>query len=257
MNDKKLLSEIRYSINLKIVGLIFLLVVGFQISLYFEPEIEGFLLSDLFDLLGPLIVSLGGFFVSKKYGFSNIFGKSYFALGLGMFFLFLGELTYMYYEYVLETDPYPSFADIFYFLMYPLLIFHLQKNIRFFNGKFSIWAKILFIAIPVITTSSYVFFSLSELESIVFDFLYGLVFVLATSITLSLAVMGGIVFRQNILLTTWILLAASIFLMTVADVWYYHIEIFGLYDYTNPVNSLWIASYCFMAYALFKYLKAI
>lgn len=257
MNSRRLLSEIRFSINFKIITMILLLVAGYQISLYLEPEIEGFLLSDIFNLLGPLIVSLAGFFVSVKYGFSNIFGKSYFALGLGMIFLFLGDFTYMYYEYVLETDPYPSFADIFYFLTYPLLIFHLQKNIRFFKGKLNIWAQILLAAIPTIIVSSYVFFSLNELDVIVFDFVYGLIFVLASSITLSLAVLGGIIFRQNILMTTWILLAFSILLMTIADVWYYHIEIFGMYDYTNPINSLWIASYCFMAYALFKHLKAI
>ena len=237
--------------------MILLLVLGYQILLYLEIEIEGFLLSDIFNLLGPLIVSLAGFFVSKKYGFSNIFGKSYFSLGLGMFFLFLGEFTYMYYEYVLDTDPYPSFADIFYFLLYPFLIFHLQKNIRFFKGSIGRWEKALIITIPATIVSSYVFFSLSELREIVFDFTYGLVFVAASSITLSLAVLGVIVFRQNILVTTWILLAASIFLTTIADVWYYHIEIFGMYDYTHPINSLWIAAYCFMAYALFKHLKAI
>ena len=137
------------------------------------------------------------------------------------------------------------------------MIFHLQKNIRFFKGKLNIWAQILLAAIPTIIVSSYVFFSLNELDVIVFDFVYGLIFVLASSITLSLAVLGGIIFRQNILMTTWILLAFSILLMTIADVWYYHIEIFGMYDYTNPINSLWIASYCFMAYALFKHLKAI
>lgn len=257
MNDKRILSEIRYSISIKTLGLLFLLVIGYHFSLYLEPETKGFFLSDFFTLLGPLIVSLAGFFVSKKYGFSNIFGKSYFALGLGMFFLFLGELTYMYYEYVLETDPYPSFADIFYFILYPFLIFHLQKNIRFFKDCLNPWVKIIIIAIPATITLIYVLFSLSELNAIVFDFAYGLIFVIASSVTLSLAVLGGIVFRQNVLVTTWILLSTSIFLTTVADVWYYHIEIFDMYANTHPINSIWVASYCFMAYALFKHLKAI
>lgn len=257
MSDRKLLSESRFSINKKIIGMIFLLIVGYQTSLYLEIEIDGFLVSDIINLLAPLTVSFAGFFVSKKYGVSNIFGKSYLALGLGMFFLFLGEFTYMYYEYVLEIDPYPSFADVFYFLLYPLLIFHLQKNIRFFSDSLPVWTKIMLIAITTIITSSYALVSLSELDVIVFDFVYGLVFVIASSITLSLAVLGVIVFRQNVLVTTWILLAVSIFLTTVADVWYYHIEIFGMYDYTHPINSLWFASYCFMAYALFKHLKAI
>lgn len=257
MNNRKLLSDVRFSINPKIIGLIFLLVIGFQILLYLGPDIDGFLVTDLFNLFGPLIVSVAGIFVSIKYGFSNIFGKSYFALGLAMLFLFMGEATYIYYENVLKEDPYPSFADGFYFMMYPLLMFHLQKNIRFFSDKPSTRAKILLAAVPVIITSSYVFFSLDGIEEGIFDFAYGLVFVIASSITASLAVYGGIVFRQNVLGTTWILLAVGIFLTTVADVWYYHFEIFGMYDYTHPINSIWIASYCFMTYALFKHLKAV
>lgn len=257
MTEKELLSEKRFSISFKILGLIFLLILGYQSSLYFEPEIEGFLLSDLFNLLGPLVVAFGSFFVSKSYGFSNIFGKSYFVLGLGMIFYFLGDFTYMYYEYVLETDPYPSFADIFYFLIQPALIYHLQKNIRFFKDSIHTGVKILIICIPIIVVLSYVISSLYELDEFVFDFVYGLVFVSASSITLSLAILGGIVFRQNVLINTWFLIAGAIFLSTIADVWYYHMEIYGLYDYTNPVNSLWIASYCFLTYALFKHLKAI
>lgn len=257
MTERELLSENRFSISLKIIALIFLLILGYQTSLYFEPEIEGFLLSDLFNLLGPLIVAFGSFIVSKKYGFSNIFGKAYFALGLGMSFYFLGDLVYMYYEYFLEIDPYPSFADVFYFLIQPLLIYHLQKNIRFFKDRLGITTKILIICIPVIAILSYVFFSLPALDELVFDFVYGLVFVSASSITLSLAILGGIVFRRNVLVNTWFLIAVGIFLSTIADVWYYHTEIFGSYDYTHPVNSLWIASYCFLTYALFKHLKAI
>lgn len=257
MNDKKLFYEKKFLINLKVIGLIFLLVLGYQISLYFKPEFAGFLLSDLFNLLGSLIVAFGSFLVSKKYGFSNIFGKAYFALGLGMLSFFLGDLTFMYYEYFLEIDPYPSFADVFYFLIPPFMIYHLQKNIRFFKDTLGISTKILIISIPVIVVFSYVFFSLPELDEVIFDFFYGLVFVSAASITLTLAILGGIVFRHNVLFNTWFLIATGIFLSTVADVWYYHLEIFGLYDYTHPVNSLWIASFCFLTYALFKHLKAI
>lgn len=257
MSNRKILSEKRFSVNSKIIAFICLLVLGYQVSLYSEYDIDGFLLSDVFTLLGPLSVSVACFFVSKKYGFSNIFGKAYFSFGLGMFFYFLGEFTYMYYEYMLEIDPYPSFADVFYFLKYPFLIFYLQKNIRFFNDGVSVAAKIFLVVISLVAILSYLFFSLGALETAVLDSTYGLIFVSFSSATLSLAVFGVIVFRQNILITTWMLLAIAIFLSTVADVWYYHMEIFNMYDYTHPINSLWIASYCFMAYALFKHLKAL
>ena len=58
-------------------------------------------------------------FVAKRYKGSEIFGVTYAALGIGFLFLFVGDTIYNYYEYILDEDPYPSIADIF-FLIYPV-----------------------------------------------------------------------------------------------------------------------------------------
>jgi hypothetical protein len=50
---------------------------------------------------------------------------------------------------------------------------------------------------------------------------------------------------------------AGIAIGIVGDVWYYYLEIFGQYDETHVVNSMWIVSYMVVAYALYKHRKTI
>ena len=48
--------------------------------------------------------------------------RAWFLLGLGSFFVFLGEVTWTYLENILQIEPFPSIADIFFLGFYPLLL---------------------------------------------------------------------------------------------------------------------------------------
>jgi hypothetical protein len=70
-----------------------------------------------------------------------------------------------------------------------------------------------------------------------FDFYFGLLYVMPSSVMLSLSILGALVFRSSILGIPWLLIATGITIFTIADVWYYYLELFELYDGTHPVNS--------------------
>ena len=76
---------------------------------------------------------------------------------------------------------------------------------------------------------------------------------------LELAILGMIIFRNNILNTTWVIIALGIFLDTLADVWEsYELVVFSKgFDFTHTYNVLWIASFMMIVYALFKHKKAL
>lgn len=76
---------------------------------------------------------------------------------------------------------------------------------------------------------------------------------------LELAILGMIIFRNNILNTTWSLILIGLFLDTLADIWEsYELIVFSkVYDFTHVYNMLWIASFMIIAYALFKHKKAL
>ncbi len=251
-------EKIDSPINYKFLILIVLSAILFQFALTFVFTTDySDLIISIVSLINPLVVAVVGFFLAYRYKGSLVFGKSYLFLSLGFFSLFVAEVVYSVYDLVLDIEPYPSIADIFFFAYIPLLIAHLILNIRFFQPSTKNITKIWVSITPIIITASYVLLSLSEIGEVNFDFYYGSVFVAATSIALALTILGTRIFKEGALGKTWLILLLGIFALTFADDWYYYLEISGDYDLTHPVNTFWYAGYWIIAYALLKHKKTI
>jgi hypothetical protein len=246
-------------LNYKMLGLIAGLIAAFQLSLSFGlavPISDRFGTTELIQLVTPLIPSIFAFLVARRYWGSEVFGKAYLALGLAYLMTFIGEIVWNYYVVVLQEEPYPSIADIFFFAWYPFAIYHLVKNSFYFKRRLDISTKIWLTMIPIVIVSVYSYLAF-ESGGLTFDFYYGLIFVAATSVSLSFAILGASVFRYSVLKTVWLLLVLGIMINSIADVWYYYLEIFGQYDEKHVVNSMWIAGFMIVAYALYKHRKTI
>jgi hypothetical protein len=131
------------------------------------------------------------------------------------------------------------------------------KNILYFKRRFDILTKIWLILIPVAIVSIYAYLGSEADLWYTFDLYYGSIFVAATSTTLSFAILGMLIFRHTMLGIVWLLLALGIMINSVADVWYYYLELFEQYGETHVVNSMWIMGYVIVAYALYKHTKLI
>jgi hypothetical protein len=252
-------QSLEHPLNYKMLGVIVGLGVSFQLSLFFGfavPISGTFDTVSLIELVAPGIPSIFAFLVARRYWGSEVFGKAYFALGMAFLMTFIGEIVWSYYTVVLQEDPYPSIADIFFFAFFPFAIYHLVKNSLYFKRRLDISTKILVTMIPIVIVSVYSYLAF-EGSGLTFDFYYGLIFVAATSVTLSFAILGASVFRYSILGTVWLLLALGLMINSVADVWYYYLELFEEYDEKHVVNSMWIVGYMIVAYALYKHRKTI
>ena len=256
-------EHLKNPINYKILVLIFVSVLTFQSILYFIPESEHekyeFVIS-VISFVNPLATSIASFVVWKWYGGSLVFGRAYFFLGMGYFMVFTAELTYLIYDLVLNIDPYPSVADVFFFALYPFTLIHLILNIKFFKLKILQTEKKWLFIIPIFIIITYVGFSIlstsGESEDYIsFDFFYGLVFTIGSAVTLAFAIVGAKIFREGALGTVWLLLVIGILVNTIGDVWYYHLEIFEQYNLMHPVNIFWYSSYWLMVYALYRHKK--
>ncbi len=251
-------SALQTPISGKILGLIAALAIVYLAYLSFVPlDDEGFEISDYFYSIGAFACGVVALLVSKRYWGSTVFGKAYLALAIAYFLLFVGDVAYNYIDLVLNEDPYPSPADGF-FLLFPVFaIFHLVTNIRYFKRDIDIPTKVFIAAIAVGITLSFVYFFYEDTGETNFDFWYGTLFVAIEAPIFALAVLGAMVFRHSVLGTAWLLLAIGIFIFTLADIWYYYIEWFGMYTGNHPVNVLWILSFMVIVYALIKHQKAI
>ena len=65
--------------------MIFAVSVGFYVTSLFTDSLDLSLITRIGIVLTPLAVSASCFLLSKNYGNSKIFGKSYLLLGLGFF----------------------------------------------------------------------------------------------------------------------------------------------------------------------------
>ena len=253
-------DKIKNSIDYKAFIGVAILVISFHVFIsYFTIPDNADMIVSIFSFVNPFIVMISGFFVAKKYRGSKIFGKSLLALSFGFLSIFLAEVTYMIYDIVYNIEPYPSIADVFFFMLYPLLLIYLFLNIKFFTSEISKRAKIWIILMPFLVLLGYSILSTFEAEISIFefDFYYGIIFVYIVTLTLSVAVVGAFVFKEGVIGKAWVVLVYGILLLTIGDIWYYNLELFGEYELTHPVNMFWYAGYWVIVYALYKHKKII
>lgn len=253
-------DKIKSSFDYKAIIGIAVLVISFHVTVnYFVTPDDSDLIVSIFSFVNPLIVAIIGFYVAYRYGRSQVFGKSYIALSLGFLSIFLAEVTYMVYDIIYNIEPYPSIADVFFFLLYPCLLIYLFLNIRFFIPKLGKLAKSWIIIMPLATLLGYSILSTTEAEISIleFDFYYGIIFVYAVTLTLSVAIVGAFILKAGVIGKAWIILVSGILLLTIGDIWYYNLELFERYDLTHPVNMFWYAGYWAVTYALIKHKKTI
>ncbi len=132
-----------------------------------------------------------------------------------------------------------------------MISIYLIFNIRFFAPKTQLWEKITVGIIPVAITLVYL--SLTISEELSFDFYYGMVFVIATSIALGLAVYAARIFKEGLLGTAWLILVIGLLMLVGGDIWYYYIELFEGYSLEHIVNLFWYGGYLVILYALYKH----
>jgi hypothetical protein len=249
-------NKLEDKINYKIIILIIVVAVSFQLFLYFlDDEGKQDLITSTISVINPLATSIAGFSITNRYRSSKTFGKAYFALGCGYLSATLGEILYFIFVF-LKIETFPSIIDIFFFIMYPFILLHLIICIRFFKPRISSLELVWIILTPIAITTVYIASSYAEAE-VDAGFYFGIVYVVEPAIVLPLAILGAKVFKGGIIGTSWIILVVAIITLAIGDIWYSYLEIFNMYNLMHPVNVFWYAGYWLVVYALYKHKKSI
>jgi len=253
-------EKVKSSFDYKAFLAIAILVISFHISInYLISGDDADTAVSIFSMFVPLSLAIIGFSVVRKYKGTQVFGKAYLALSFGYLSIFFAEVTYAVYDIVYDIEPYPSIADIFFFLLYPLLLTYLFINIKFFAPNLGKKSKLWIILMPLVVLAGYSVLSTTEGEISVFefDFYYGIVFVYSATLTLAVAVVGASIFKQGVIGKAWLILVIGILLNNIGDIWYYNLELFEGYDLLHPVNMFWYSGYLVVIYALLKHKKTL
>ena len=240
---------------------ILLLVAGIAIFIQYSTLIPvGFFESSILPSMAmvflPLVVAISSFVISKIYGFSKVFGRSYFIFGLSYVLFFAGESLFYFYMEPFDDYSYGFISELAFVTSMTLLLFHITINIRYFSEKLERYQKIILIIIPLITFFG--FFSVLEFNSDNFDkTAINLFFIVQSSVSLSLIIVAFTVFRHTVLFGPWFLLLIGILLSTAADFSFRYVDTVSTFSYTDSAVGLWLASSMVMIYALYEHQKSI
>lgn len=144
----------------------YVLLLGFWLWIYLTGSTDT-QLSYIFGTIYPFLAIGGGVAAltySKKWGgWNSVMGKGIIFLGLGLFGEAFGQLTWSYYNLILQkAAPYPSIADIGYFSIIPFYTIAMLNFARASGVRFSLrdyLSKLQVVIIPVVMLIlSYVFF---------------------------------------------------------------------------------------------------
>jgi PAS domain S-box-containing protein len=127
------------------------------------------LIANLLSFPPSLLASLLAWRVAAQKSLGMPMQRAWFILGLSFFMFFIGNLIWAYLELVLQVEPFPSIADVFYLAFYPLGLWgllSLPSALHNRRERLTLWLDLLsmltvatmfvgyFIIVPTATTSS-------------------------------------------------------------------------------------------------------
>lgn len=208
---------------------------------------------------------LGGIFAVSHFGVTGNRARTILFLTAGVACWFIGEFLWNYYELVLHIDPFPSLADAFYLIGYPLLLAGFINEIRSAQIQ---WKKLhpattfLLVLVSLLFIGAVGYFGIylpfdaqEPLLSNVIAIGYGVGDMLLIIINLLVLVLAW-EFRGGSLSKIWLVFFLSFIFTLIADI------LFALFTkeyeqqvwvYKSAFDSLWMLAYVFLAYALFSF----
>lgn len=222
----------------------------------------------LYLLISILPVVIGfkslGQYSSKDKGFSNLL-----SIILGFLLMSVGEIIWIYFELILDIDPFPSLADLFYVSHYIFIFYGVYRELKSLSFSLKNLPKTtisMFIALSGTLMVIVGYFGIIKayhpevgIVENIFAIGYGVgdLILLITLLLLSLLLQefaGGKIVRP------WIYLILSILVSISADILFaVYNESYQSYDYFvfNIVDTLWMANYIFAGFFFLEKLQII
>jgi len=241
---------------------VLLLIVGLALTFEFyvlnvEFDTSIFNVADSFYFIGPIATMTVGFLIAFKHGKNSMYFKPFLALSVAIMFFMLGDAVYLYYDWILGEDPYPSIGDVFYLLFYTFTIAFIYFTLKFFAfplSKSKI-AMISMITIGLVSVYAGLTYEVYEGDILNFDFAYGMFFVGVAALTVGLATLGIISFKRSLQGLVWVLILGSLLLDAIGSLWYYHLELFEAYVALDTSDTLILTVHMVMFYGLYRHYR--
>jgi len=235
--------------RLYVLSLVYSIVLAFIYGVgQLSPEFMLIFSNILFPATAFVCV-MASFWTLRRYAAHNpkpMFSAAWIGISAWLCMWFLGESTWAVYVVLLQTNPFPSLADIFYIGGYVFLGYALFLILKLFSSVFS-EKKLAFLAVVSVSLSVAVGFSLlapiltseADLYTMMFSAAYPILdvglFVLVFSIFM--------IFIEGAIGKAWFFLTLGVALQIVADLLFNYAELQGFYYEGHPLELFWLWGY--------------
>lgn len=245
----------------RIALIITIIVLLIDLLLYiFQPLGENlYFITDWTVVVFALAAVITGYYALRLHGTETLHGKALLFLVLGSLFWAFGELFWALLETILKVEPFPSIADVFWYIGYPLFgigLYYIWKITRASAAKQRIFIGALAILATLIIVSFYGIFphladpGLTKLErAIVLGYVILDFAVIVGEIIIIVSLLG----RE--LIKPWAIILIAGFFTVFADIMF--AQIASLYESGSFFGVLWDAGYILMAFGFFYYRQTI
>jgi hypothetical protein len=206
----------------------------------------------------PVAVSLVVVSTMKMFqsGFTGKHGMAWIALTVCAVSWLIAELTWIFYEVILNIDPFPSFADIFYLLGYPFLfmflIFYIEPVQKAITKKMIAVATLLSLSILIPS----LFIALQDNSNMsYFEAILAGAYPVVDALIIIPALIGIALFFKGQVNFMWTLVCIGIFSLFVADTVFLFAQLDMWYYTGHPIEVLFYFMYVLISYGVYDNMK--
>lgn len=244
----------------KFLLLILIAVFIFLVAVYLVGK-PATLLADTAYLFPVFVSALAGFYAAGAFGFKSYNGKALLLIAFGLTSWAAGELIWYIFKNFLNIDPFPSIADFFFLLAYPLLFLGILFGTRLARANWSqlnkktAWADIAAVAVLAAAVSYWGIYKAYDPQAGLFENEIAMSYGVADLIligTLIFSLGNARAFKGGRFGIFWTLITVGFFFNLAADI------LFAIYrsPYSKDlkpymyIDLVWIAGYLLITYAL-------
>jgi len=184
------------------------------------------------------------------------FGRAWIFFASFVILWFIAERIWAVYELVYKINPWPSEADVFWLVGYPLYFIFTAYYLKPFKNMIS--AKMMITVIGIIIAMAifltyYITLQKSELSE--FETILGIAYPIADTLSLAPIIIGLVLFFRGHVSFLWSCLLIGMMCFVVSDYAFLFLSLDDTYYTGHPIDILYLWAYLFLLSGAFDHIK--
>lgn len=235
-----------------LIGIVIIIVY-----LYMYSSKIDFLLFDqislfLYTVIPGSLVIMAIWTVIKSKQIKEIPKKSVIFLALSFVSWFIAEQTWNFYEQVLDVDPFPSIADVFYVCAPVFMFISLVLFLKPFKNQISKKIILLAISISAVLLIPTIIITYESDNDQLFESVITIFYPVSDSLVLIPVIITILFVIKKKTNPFWMMILIGILMFIAADTAFLFLESTDDYPQHHPIEILWLLSYLIWFYSLWR-----